>query len=454
MHGALGGRGTPWEGNPGPCIVIRGFLAPFQGTENCIIYVKCGHLPHHSPGLPLALSCLWGRCVSCESGYVMGMFHSYSPSVLSSALRAEWQMAVNRLPACQRERLPPPLIVLNPELTGKWGQWRGGQVQCIELQESLLTRHPWYALVDVLRHETAHQVVEALHPGLEEPPHGPRFQEACLLLGARPQASGTYPLLDQVVYFEEEEEEGAVTPQARLLVKIRKLLSLSSSANEAEAEAALLKARELEARFLEQYGESPQGTEAGREGYLTVGLGPLVRQVCYRENLFGSLLQEFFRVRVLWNYVPDLEASAPGKYLKQLYVCGTRRDLKIAAYVYDCLAAYMKQALYQLSPGMLGKALGSVRARRDFEIGVLTGFRNALREQDQRPEMRALVQIDRTRLEEHFRWAFPRRRTTTNSASVSAPELRAEGEAAGRRFHLKPGVEAPGTRQGLLHLNP
>ncbi len=373
----------------------------------------------------------------------MAMLDSYPSSVVSSALRTEWQLTINRLPADLRERFTPPLILLVPDLGGKWGQWHGGQAPRMELKESLLTDHPWFALVDVLRHETAHQVVETLFPGLEEPPHGPKFREICLLLGARPQASGTYPLLDHVL-FSEAKEEGAVTPQARLLVKIRKLLSLSSSANEHEARAALLKARELEARFLEEYGEMEKEAP-GKEGFYTVGVGPQVRQVTYRECLLASLLQEFYRVRVIWSFVPDLESPVPGKYLKQLFLSGTRRDIQVAAYVHDCLTSYMKRALYQLPPTMLGRALGSARIQKDFEIGVLTGFRNALREQNQRPELRALVQWDHARLDQHFHWAFPRLRTSQHTRTIHSPAHRTAGEEAGRRFHLKKGLEPPGT---------
>ncbi len=383
----------------------------------------------------------------------MAMYDFYSPSVVSSALRAEWWLTINRLPPSLRMRFSPPLILLVPELSGKWGQWYGGQAPRIELRESLLTQHPWFALVDVLRHETAHQVVETLFPGLDEPPHGPKFREMCLLLGARPQASGTYPLLDHLL-FQEEKEEGAVTPQARLLVKIRKLLSLSSSTNEHEAQAALLKARELEARFLEEYGESAEEDSPGEEGYFTVGVGPLLRQVSYRECLLASLLQEFYRVRVLWDFVPDLESGLPVKYLKQLSLSGTRRDIQVAAYVYDCLTSYMRGALYQLPPAMLGRALGSRRIQKDFEIGVITGFRNALREQNQRPELRALVQWDHTRLDQHFRWAFPRIRTSQHTRTIHSPAHRSAGEEAGRCFHLKKGLEPPGTPSTPPLLSP
>lgn len=376
------------------------------------------------------------------------MSSPFFTSVLAKALEREWDDAVLRLPSSQRALMRRPLFSVSQELPGRWGQWRGGRSQCIELNERLILEHPWYAVVDVVRHEMAHQLVEALYPGLDEAPHGPRFLSACRALGARPQASGDYPTLDQVVYREEEEaspgeSEGAQTPQSRLLVKIRKLLSLSKSPNEEEARSALLKARELEARYQESYGEIQEDGAEGRD-YYTVLLGCPLPRMEIRESTLAGILQEFYHVRAIWENVPDLESPRPGTLRHQLSICGTRKDLRIATYVYDCLRSYMKQALYQLPPLMLGQALSRARVRRDFELGVLDGFRQALREQNQRPEMRALVQWDRTHLEEYCRWVYPRLRSHHHTAAMLSREHRAAGEEAGRRFHLKEALDSTG----------
>ncbi len=381
------------------------------------------------------------------------MSSPFFTSVLAKALEREWDSAALRLPSSLRSLMRRPIFSVTQELPGRWGQWRGGRVQCIELNEHLILEHPWYAVVDVVRHEMAHQLVETLYPGLDEAPHGPHFLSACKALGARPQASGDYPTLDQVVYREEEdsseESEGALTPQSRLLVKIRKLLSLSKSPNEEEARSALLKARELEARYQEEYGEIQEERAEGSD-YYTVLLGCPLYRMEIRESTLAGILQEFYHVRAIWENVPDLEALRPGTLRHQLSICGTRKDLRIATYVYDCLHTYMKQALYQLPPLMLGQALSHTRVRRDFELGVLDGFRQALREQNQRPEMRALVQWDHTHLEEYCRWVYPRLRSHHHTATMLSKEHRAAGEAAGRRFHLKEGLESPKpTRKAL-----
>lgn len=373
------------------------------------------------------------------------------PSIISAALAEEWRIAVNRLPQNEREALCMPLFSVLPELPGRWGQWRGGKMQCIELKEDLIRRHPWYAVVDVLRHEIAHQAVETLYPTIDESPHGQHFLQMCSMLGARPQASGDYPTLDEVIYSDQDDmqEEGATTPQSRLLLKIRKLLSLSESANENEARAALLKARELEAKFAQEFGEASQASTE-ESSFYTINIGPLLKRMTLKHSMLGTILQEFYHVRVVWASIPDIESKKSGEYCRQLCLNGSRKDLRIATYVYDCLSAYISRALYDLPGALLGKALTHAKVRQDFEIGVLSGFQAALREQNQRPEMRALVLCDKTRLEEYYHWAFPRLRTNRHTYTLHSQEARSAGEIAGRKFHIKQGLDSPQSKPRLL----
>ena len=361
--------------------------------------------------------------------------------VLSTALAQEWRRAVERLRPELSAQLCQPVFALNPDL-GCWGQWRGGTMQCIELRASLVSHHPWYVVVDVLRHETAHQICETCFPGEHEAPHGPRFQQVCQWIGARAQASGEYPTLDQVVFAEDESAEGADTAAARMVVKVRKLLSLSQSANQAEAEAALLKARELQAKYATELAEAEAYEQAVAETMYTIGVGPVLKRLSVDGCLIGNILQEFFHVIVVWDYQPDLER--PGQNLKQLMLSGTRKDLKIASYVHDCLASYMEHAVYELPTNVLGRVLTSKRSLLSFKIGVLTGFQNAMREQNQRPEMRALVQSDRSRLEEYRKWIYPHLRNTGSRISATDATARAAGEAAGRKFTLRHGLDKSG----------
>jgi len=380
------------------------------------------------------------------------MLSFFYDTIITDALAAEWHSAVARLSPKQRQSLKPPLFTIDAEI-GCWGMWCGGKQRRIVLKRALFQRHPWYVVKDVLRHEIAHQAREELYPQAAEAPHGPLFQKLCQQLGGRPDASGDYPLLDQVVYSSEEcgdgesaASEGAVTPEARLMVRIRKLLSLSESPNRNEAEAALLKAREIAAKYAIDLAEAEQ--EPGKDGSgdsdqqrYTVTVGTPLRRISYEETLMGNLLQEFFNVMIVWEYTPDLEN--PGKELHLLSFSGTRRNLRIATYAYDCLCNYMRRAQFELPPLLLARTITSKRVLQDFRIGVLEGFRAKLQEQDKQPEMQqALMLADRSRLQEYLRWQFPSLRTRRPSHRSVDRDARQAGESAGRRFTLTPGLKS------------
>lgn len=382
------------------------------------------------------------------------MLTPHYDTIITDALAAEWQCAVARLPLEQRQRLRQPLFTIESEL-GCWGMWRGGKQRRIILKRALFQRHPWYAVRDVLRHEIAHQAREELYPLADEAPHGPLFQGLCRELGGRPDASGDYPLLDRVVYSAGDcdddasaASEGAVTPEARLLVRIRKLLSLSGSPNRNEAEAALLKAREIAAKYAIDLAEAerlePGRESSGREERYTVTIGTPQRRISFEETLMGNLLQEFFNVMIVWEYAPDLEN--PGKQLHLLSLSGTRRDLRIATYAYDCLCTYMRRAQFELPPVLLARTLGSKRVLQDFRIGVLEGFRAKLQEQDRQPEIQqALMLADKSRLQEYMKWQFPHLHTRRPSHRSIDRDARKAGESAGWRFTLNPGLEEAST---------
>ncbi len=376
-------------------------------------------------------------------------------TILVRALRAEWDFALERLPLETRGRLKPPLFEIRDEMR-PWGMWQGGLKRVISLKRSLFIRHPWYAVRDVFRHEMAHQIKEELHPEMQEADHGPCFRQMCHLLGARPEASGDFPLLDQLVYADGDlsdtaaQAEGAHGEEARLTVRLRKLLSLSGSPNPHEAEAALLKARELAAKYALDLEEARKGDTTSDDGerHYTVSIGECHARLSLEEAALANLLQDFFGVMAIREYVPDLETGKPSHILT---LSGTRRNLQLATYVHDCIQTAFRRAQYDLPPLMLARTLGNKRALMDFRLGLLEGFRAKLREQNQRPEMRALVLADKTRLKEYLAWRFPHLRTHHSSRQQIDRELRAAGNTAGRGLDIRPALQKANGGRKRLH---
>ncbi len=373
----------------------------------------------------------------------MAVYHY--DTILANALRTEWDFALERLPQEMRGRLRAPLFEIRDEMR-PWGMWQGGLKRVISLKRDLIARHPWYAVRDVLRHEMAHQLKAELHPEIQEADHGPCFRRMCHLLGARPEASGDFPLIDQLVYADGDlsddaaEAEGARSGEARLMVRLRKLLSLSGSTNPHEAESALLKARELAAKYaldLEEARKDGVPTPEDERHY-TVSIGECHPRLSLEEAALANLLQDFFGVMAVREYAPDLETGRPSHILT---LSGTRRSLQLATYVHDCIQTAFRRAQYDLPPLMLARTIASKRALKDFRLGLLEGFRAKLREQNQRPEMRALVLADKTRLKEYLAWQYPHLRTHSAGRSQIDGELRAAGNRAGRRLDIRPALQ-------------
>src|SRR3954453_8385307 len=106
------------------------------------------------------------------------------------------------------------------------GRWHGG-LRAIELARSLLVEHGWGALIEVLKHEMAHQYVDEVLGQPDDAMHGTEFRRVCEERGIDPSAAGV-PASD------------AVKPvDQHLLERIAKLLALAESPNEHEAQAAM-----------------------------------------------------------------------------------------------------------------------------------------------------------------------------------------------------------------------
>ena len=156
-------------------------------------------------------------------------------------LALEWENALWVLPTDMRLRMRLPIFRL-ADSGSRLGWWLGERREIV-LSQRLVFDYPWDCVVEVLIHETAHQLAQEVLGANGEPPHGPRFQEACRLLRANPKASGRYrPLRDRLA-------GDPLSTRDRILERIKKLLALAESGNPHEAEAAMVKAHALIAKY-------------------------------------------------------------------------------------------------------------------------------------------------------------------------------------------------------------
>src|SRR5271170_4730520 len=103
--------------------------------------------------------------------------HELTASLERALLRelvAEWQ----RINAAHfRDSLALPSIVLSSS-TSHLGRWLG-DTRVLELSRAMILAQPWAVVIEVLRHEMAHQYVHEVLGETSETPHGPAFRSVC-----------------------------------------------------------------------------------------------------------------------------------------------------------------------------------------------------------------------------------------------------------------------------------
>ncbi len=118
------------------------------------------------------------------------------------------------------------------DAASRLGRWVP-DVRTIEIARRLVLEQPWGVVVEVLKHEMAHQYVHEVLGAVDESAHGPAFRDLCERLGIDASAAGM------------PAAAGTTDEDARVLERIARLLALAESANVNEAQAAMNAAQRL-----------------------------------------------------------------------------------------------------------------------------------------------------------------------------------------------------------------
>ena len=224
--------------------------------------------------------------------------------------------AARRVVAAERDLLPrrpaPPTLEL---VRTRATPWAAGSpaTRTIEMSRPLVSEQPWGAVVEVLKHEMAHQYVHEVLRRDDETPHGAAFQEACARLGIDARAAG----------MPETPAEATDGRSDRIVERIARLLALAESPNVHEAEAAMAAAQRLMLKHNLEVVALARG--ARTTGYRH--LGKPTGRVSEAERLLAMILGKHFFVEVIW--IP-VYRPLEGKRGSVLEVCGTPANLEMA----------------------------------------------------------------------------------------------------------------------------
>jgi Protein of unknown function (DUF2786)/SprT-like family len=310
------------------------------------------------------------------------------------------------------DKLRLPALRLSDSLS-ELGLWET-EPPTIRLSRPMVLQQPWSVVVEVLKHEMAHQFVSEVLGVHEDRAHGPLFRQICEQRGIDSAAAGTTAPVNG--------------SDASLLNKIRHLLALAESPERHEAEAAAAAAQRLMLKH------NLQTVGAARD-YCFAHLGAATGRVEESQRALAAILRDFYFVETIWIGV---FRPFEGKRGSVLEVCGTRANVELAQYVHSFLnhAAVRLWREHKRKNGIHGD-----RDRRSFAAGVMAGFHNKLKEQRKVTDQQGLVWQGDEQLTGYFRRRFPRV-SSVHYGTSRGSGAHAAGSAAGRDLVLHRGVNA------------
>jgi hypothetical protein len=328
-------------------------------------------------------------------------------------------------------QLAPPTFELT-ETTQRLGLWNP-TVRVLSVSSRLVLEKPWGTVVEVLKHEMAHQYVHEVLRCTDETPHGPTFRNVCRRMGIDARAAGF------AADGEVADEVAASAEDDRILSRIAKLLALAESDSVNEAHAAMNAAQ----RLMLKYNLENADVADPREGrYAFRHLGKPTGRVSEAERLIAVILNEHFFVEVIW--VPVYRALE-GKRGSVLEICGTAANLEMASYVYSFLthAGERLWVEHKKAQGIRGN-----RDRRTFIAGVMSGFYGKLKQQRAANRREGLVWVGDAELARYYRHRHPHIQRTRHTGNRRT-EAHHHGREAGSKLVLHKPVRGRDGGRGL-----
>ena len=282
-----------------------------------------------------------------------------------------------------------------------------------------IERDPWEAVMDTLRHEMAHQFVTEVLKAVDEKPHGPAFQKACERLRCDPRPR----------YTEDGSANDAEEPTS--LRQLKKLLSLSESPNEHEAQAAVQKARYILAKY------NIDSVELGRErSFRKRILGDVKGRRMPVDTWLGSILKSFFFVETIWIQSYDALQDRSGRVLQ---IWGTPENLAMAEHVYYYLRSLLEPLWDEYKTS---HRLRSNWERQLFFAGLMKGFYQKLKEQTQVLEKtHALIWKGDPELRAFHRYHYPYVRKLYGGR-VSQTQTYKDGIEGGKKIEVRKPIDS------------
>jgi len=337
-------------------------------------------------------------------------------------------------------KLKPPVMTLSSghQTLGHWNP----STRTLSVSIDLIESKPWSLVLEVLRHEMAHQVVTEIFGSTEG--HGRLFRKACKMTGASESAS--HATIETRQYL--PDKPGQDTEEERLLRRAKKLLALSRSGNAHEAFLAMQKVRELNAKFNIHALRQLCG-----QNFVSTYISHKKKRTEQWQSLIAALLSKFYSVSVIHTSLYD---SGARQEFKAFEIMGLKRHVILSEYIYWFICNNLPGlwSEYKKESGKKG-----LKSRNQFCQGVVSGLSEKLeatsppvnsQEKDTGQRSNGLLVIEAQKLQRFVRHRHPDLRTDTLK-SVRWDKIAYEaGKKKGHELNLHKGINKKNKTQMLI----
>lgn len=282
-------------------------------------------------------------------------------------------------------------------------------------------------LCNIIRHELAHYIT-FINYKFPVQAHGPVFRALCCRLGWGEEVYLATTCVDSESIDELEENN--------VLRKVQKLIALSSSSNQYEAEQAMIKSRQL---LLKHNIDSSYTKDEKGNADEKVYLKRILKQKRKNSKMYaiGKILQTFF-VNIVYN-------SIKGSVF--LEIVGNSVNIEIADYVANFLDKELESQWNQLKKQH--KQLKGMVAKNSFFSGVAIGYClkiDALKKEYTKDTTNALLVIEK-KLVEACAMVYSRL-GLIRSHRLYCHESSLLGERVGKELNINPGLNGYSKNSG------
>jgi len=359
-------------------------------------------------------------------------------NLILNELRAVWSRFIYKFKWTQYSLAAPNFRIM--DAASRWGQWTSDTRE-MSFSRSFVFKHSWNEVLEVLKHEMAHQFVsEVLHLD-NEAPHGPTFMQVCKQYGIDAAAHGV---------------PGAnnVTTTNHIVEKIRHLLKLAENDNnEAEAKNAAEAAHSMMLKYnIEVQAKNEE------KGYTVRYLGGIAGRIQGYMSELANLLSKYYFVETIWISSRDPRTKKDGH---ELEISGTIENVEVAEYVHAFLSRAaveswekkfadpaFKLRLHEDFARSFGRGAFStprgftISARTNFLLGFVEGFRAQLQDALFKEVESGLVLARDTGLESFYHNRHPSTRQLARTGGQYNPTMRMSGFSEGNSLKIPAAAKA------------